>query len=379
MFNEFSRAHAIRVMEKLIEYPSAKRFLCPVDPIKEGAYDYYDVIKKPADITSILNKLLNDNYQTMFDWRNDIHQIGVNAKLYNGENSCISILSDELIKHFEKLFKSFFIYDSRIWRHEYSRISSQLGSMIEKGLPTPKRSDFTSTMTLRHEVQHVFDANNSYNSDSKDQDYLDYDSFIGDDYIPPESYTKRGNQFKSDDTFVPQESASKSKSKNKHHSHSKSKSNNETSQIRIQKVPQKTEDVSPPEQLSGEKPVPISMPIQFGFNSTAIHYGEINTKSIARNEIIQNRNENKSIFGNLDTMPLPMSFNPLQSNSNSFIIDPLSNQNGHYPINQQSKSDCFMNPSNSSYRNQYQNTQCSAYNDQKTNDDDYIIDVTDFF
>ena len=133
MFSDFSRAHAIRVMETLANYPCAKLFLYPVNSHSEGAYDYYQIIKKPMDITSIINNLLNGRYKNFSDWKRDVYLILQNSKTYNGPDSYITILASQLIDHFDREFSSFYSYDSSIWKQEFQRISEKLKIMINEG------------------------------------------------------------------------------------------------------------------------------------------------------------------------------------------------------------------------------------------------------
>ncbi|OHT13828.1 hypothetical protein TRFO_15961 [Tritrichomonas foetus] len=133
-FTDFSRAHAIRIMQKIASFPCAKIFLYPVDPITQGAFDYYSIVKKPIDITKIINNLLSQKYKTFVEWKKEMYQIYENSKIYNGENALVTVLALQLIKHFEKEFRKFCAYDQRLWKSEFQRISHQL-SILSKQLP----------------------------------------------------------------------------------------------------------------------------------------------------------------------------------------------------------------------------------------------------
>jgi hypothetical protein len=55
----------------------------PVDPIKLGIEDYFDIIKKPMDFGTIKKKLNNNAYKAGADLVSDFEQVFYNCKMYN--------------------------------------------------------------------------------------------------------------------------------------------------------------------------------------------------------------------------------------------------------------------------------------------------------
>lgn len=94
--------HLQSVLKEIKAHDSAWPFLDPVDPDATGAFDYYDVIKNPMDLSTM---------QTQLDWGNfyvtkeifiaDLKRMVENCKTYNGKNQ----FTDMAIQ-LEKVFMS---------------------------------------------------------------------------------------------------------------------------------------------------------------------------------------------------------------------------------------------------------------------------------
>ena len=89
------------VLKKLSKAPSAFMFKKPVDPVKTGAVDYYDRIASPMDLSTLGAKLAAGVYADRYAFRDDFKLIVANAKQYNGAESPIGALADDLDALFE--------------------------------------------------------------------------------------------------------------------------------------------------------------------------------------------------------------------------------------------------------------------------------------
>ena len=77
-------------------------FRYPVDPIKDFAPNYWDIIKKPMDLNTITNKLNTGLYKNRDQFRKDIKLVVDNAILYNGAGSLIAKSAEQMNKMFDK-------------------------------------------------------------------------------------------------------------------------------------------------------------------------------------------------------------------------------------------------------------------------------------
>lgn len=77
-------------------------FLEPVDPIKLGIPDYFEVIKNPMDLSTVRRKLESGQYSNADQFETDIRQIFANCYLYNTPDSDVV----GLCRAFEKIFEA---------------------------------------------------------------------------------------------------------------------------------------------------------------------------------------------------------------------------------------------------------------------------------
>ncbi|GAA6000165.1 transcription initiation factor TFIID subunit TAF2 [Rhodotorula paludigena] len=90
------------LIKKLLKDKKSFIFRAPVDPVKAGALDYFDKIHNPMDIGTMGAKLAAGVYPDRYAFRDDFKLIISNAKLYNGAQSPIGGLADDLDQIFEK-------------------------------------------------------------------------------------------------------------------------------------------------------------------------------------------------------------------------------------------------------------------------------------
>ncbi|KAJ2701697.1 hypothetical protein H4218_001297 [Coemansia sp. IMI 209128] len=72
-----------RVLLRLQAQPSAIEFMAPVDPIKQGVPTYFDVIKRPIDLSTIRTKLNRRTYASADEFREDLELLFSNCYLFN--------------------------------------------------------------------------------------------------------------------------------------------------------------------------------------------------------------------------------------------------------------------------------------------------------
>ncbi|KAJ6623113.1 hypothetical protein B0H10DRAFT_2011228 [Mycena sp. CBHHK59/15] len=70
-------------LKKVLGHKHAKIFQHPVDPIRDQAPNYFDVIKDPIDLGTMLHKLEEGKYADRLAFQADFRLMMANAKLYN--------------------------------------------------------------------------------------------------------------------------------------------------------------------------------------------------------------------------------------------------------------------------------------------------------
>ena len=97
------RQHLAPTVEKLFrQEPDSIPFRLPVDPNQLGIPDYFDVIKKPMDLSTIKRKLDTGKYTDPWDYVDDVWLMFDNAWIYNRKTSRVYRYCTKLAEVFEE-------------------------------------------------------------------------------------------------------------------------------------------------------------------------------------------------------------------------------------------------------------------------------------
>ena len=100
--NEFEKRKCLELTNKMLRKDLCRLFRERVDPERDGAPDYYTIIKNPMDLSTIRKKLNSNEYKNIEQWISDVNLIWKNAKLYNTEGSIIHFIAQELEEWFAR-------------------------------------------------------------------------------------------------------------------------------------------------------------------------------------------------------------------------------------------------------------------------------------
>ena len=130
-FNEYEKSWCNRILNELFKWSLTNPFRNPVDPVKDGASNYYSIVTNPIDLNSIRKKLNENKYNTCEQFIDDIKLIHSNSVLYNGDNSIITYIASDVLKWFETQlpFKSISYEDE--WRRKLKNIIDKMHSHME--------------------------------------------------------------------------------------------------------------------------------------------------------------------------------------------------------------------------------------------------------
>lgn len=79
------------ITEKLLAYPNSEIFR---QPVGDDVPDYYEVIKDPMDLTTVLSNLGSKKYTSVAKWRADVELIWSNCEMYNGQDAYKEVIED---------------------------------------------------------------------------------------------------------------------------------------------------------------------------------------------------------------------------------------------------------------------------------------------
>jgi bromodomain-containing factor 1 len=92
--------YSTAIIRQLKKHRDAWPFLEPVDPIKLKIPDYPTIIKNPMDLSKVEQRLTNKQYAHVNDFTADVRLIFENCYLYNGRESDVSIMAQNVEEMF---------------------------------------------------------------------------------------------------------------------------------------------------------------------------------------------------------------------------------------------------------------------------------------
>ena len=95
---------ARQLMNNLWKVKDAEIFHKPVDPIELNVPNYYSIIKKPMDFSTVKKKLNNCSYTNLKEYCEDMDLIFNNCFMYNGINSFIGEMCSKVKNEYNRLF-----------------------------------------------------------------------------------------------------------------------------------------------------------------------------------------------------------------------------------------------------------------------------------
>lgn len=129
-----------QVLTKLMKHKLSWVFNKPVDAVALGLHDYHQIIKRPMDLGTVKSNLSKNLYSNPLDFASDVRLVFENAMLYNPRTDEVHGMADQLLTHFEELFRPIQAkLASNHQVHEFSAVDELDGSSWDD-IQTPDRS-----------------------------------------------------------------------------------------------------------------------------------------------------------------------------------------------------------------------------------------------
>ena len=100
--NDFDKRKCVELTNKMLHKDLCRPFREKVDPERDGAPDYLEIVKNPMDLTTVRKKLVAGEYKSISEWSDDVNLIFKNARLYNDEGSLIDLIAQEMEQWFAR-------------------------------------------------------------------------------------------------------------------------------------------------------------------------------------------------------------------------------------------------------------------------------------
>lgn len=150
---ESQRKKCIDIMDKLFENKTALMFSKPIDPEKENSPIYKDVVKTPIDLGTIRNRLLNNQYRSVADWKSDVNLVWSNSMSVYENHSILYYIAKHLKDEFRKLTLYFSDSPSTDWDSYLQALYQEANSIIKTIITTPGNSALPSIQPFTNSHQ----------------------------------------------------------------------------------------------------------------------------------------------------------------------------------------------------------------------------------
>ena len=143
--SKYQRDKLLHIIEKLISWDICAPFRELVDPIRDNAKDYLDIIKEPMSLNEVKKKLVNNKYTDLKSICYDVGLIWSNACLYNHEDSVLALMAKEAQCYFNAKMKNFPSTPEEEWLRKVKKVAIEFNNAIThpppdidpKGASTP--------------------------------------------------------------------------------------------------------------------------------------------------------------------------------------------------------------------------------------------------
>ncbi len=120
----FITRKCLPLTKKLINHEHGWVFKDAVDPVELGIPDYFDIVKHPMDLTLVANNLENGAYKDMASFEHDIKLVFDNAILFNGDDSDVGLMAQELLDTLAAEIKTLKNEAEKEWKLAISGVGS---------------------------------------------------------------------------------------------------------------------------------------------------------------------------------------------------------------------------------------------------------------
>jgi len=104
--NDFERRKCLELTNKMLHMDLCKPFKDRVDPIRDGAPNYNDIVKHPMDLSTIRKNLNGNEHRQIEDWAASVNLVWSNAMLFNSEGTLLHLIAKEMEMWFKRKYES---------------------------------------------------------------------------------------------------------------------------------------------------------------------------------------------------------------------------------------------------------------------------------
>ena len=149
--NNFEKHKCIELTNKMIHKDLCRPFRDKVDPVRDYAPDYFSIVHRPMDLTTIKKKLNNNEYKSYENWAEDVQQVWENAMIYNNEGTLIYLMAQDMENWFRRKYKKLPRTKDEEWMILLKKASKKM-LMLSKNVPANLSSGSTKQLKIGNEA-----------------------------------------------------------------------------------------------------------------------------------------------------------------------------------------------------------------------------------
>lgn len=101
---DYDKLWCNNLLAELMKWNLTQPFRIPVNPERDGAPHYLEIIKQPMDLGTVKKKLNDGIYKSVQAFIDDLHLITSNAILFNGETSMYAYIALDIKKWIDEQY-----------------------------------------------------------------------------------------------------------------------------------------------------------------------------------------------------------------------------------------------------------------------------------
>lgn len=122
--------YCLQFTNTLYSHPLSFFFRKPYKPQKDD--DYFDIVRKPMDLSTIRKKLTNGEYISIKQWEDEIRLIFKNSILYNGETHLLGGISLYFLKKIDKFLENVESSNSRNYEEKTKKLYNDVLKLLRE-------------------------------------------------------------------------------------------------------------------------------------------------------------------------------------------------------------------------------------------------------
>jgi hypothetical protein len=134
--SDYDKEWCIKIHTELFKWPLTSPFRVPVDPVRDNAPTYFQVVSSPMDLTTMKRKLSDGSYKSSNEFVDDFYLICDNAIKFNGESSLFAFIALDLKNWITEQYRNKPTSSEDEWHRKLTDVIDRLRDHIQVAPPT---------------------------------------------------------------------------------------------------------------------------------------------------------------------------------------------------------------------------------------------------